>query len=72
MRARIEQLGAGDRQQQDWRFTRPIGDVLDEVQHRGLGPLQVVDHHDERFRGGNCFQEFADAPERLFGGDHLV
>ena len=65
MRARIEQLGAGDRQQQDRRVARPIGDVLDEVQHRRLGPLQVVDHHDERLRARQLLPGTCRTPQNV-------
>ena len=44
----VEQLRARDAEQEDRRVAREVGDVLDEVDEDGLGPLQVVDDDDLR------------------------
>ena len=46
--ARVQELGPGHAEQQDRRSAAPVGDVLDEVEERRLGPVQVVAHDDER------------------------
>ena len=42
-------------------------DVLEQVQQRRLGPVDVVDDDDERTRGGDALEQPADGPERLLG-----
>src|SRR6266540_4370196 len=44
----LEQLGAGDRQQQHGRRPRPVDDVLDEVEQGRLGSVQVVEDDHRR------------------------
>ena len=44
----VEELGAGDAEQEDRRTAREVGDVLDEVDEHRLRPLQVV--HDDDLR----------------------
>ena len=44
----VEELGSRDAEQEDRRGARPVDDVLDEVEHRRLRPVQVVDHEHER------------------------
>ena len=44
----LEQLGTGDAEQEDRRVARPVGDVLDQVEEDGLGPLEVVEDDDLR------------------------
>ena len=36
---------------------RPIRDVLDQIQHRRLGPVEVVDDEDERPLGRLSLEE---------------
>ena len=44
----LEQLGPGDAEQEDRCVPRPVGDVLDQVEEDGLGPLEVVEDDDLR------------------------
>ena len=44
----LEQLRAGDAEQEDRGVARPVGDVLDQIEEDGLGPLDVVEHDDLR------------------------
>ena len=44
----LEQLGAGEAEQQDRRATRECQRVLDEVEQRGVGPVRVLDHGEQR------------------------
>ena len=46
--AHIEELRAGEADEQDRRVARPVGDVLDEIEERGLAPVDVVEDDDER------------------------
>ena len=46
--ADVEQLGTSDTDQQDGGVARPVGEMLDQVQHRGLGPVDVVEDDDDR------------------------
>ena len=47
-RASVEQLGSSHAEKQDRDSSRPVGEVLDEVEERRLSPVDVVEHHDER------------------------
>ena len=46
--AALEQLRAREAEQQERRSAREGGDVLEQVEQRGLGPVRVLDHHHER------------------------
>ena len=67
-RPQLQQLGPGDAEQEDRRVAREVGDVLDEVEERRLGPLEVVDDDDLRPLGGARLEEPAEG-ERVSGGD---
>ena len=41
--AQLEQLGPRQTEDEQRRVARPVGDVLDQVEERRLGPLQVVE-----------------------------
>jgi hypothetical protein len=45
---------------------RPLEQVLDEVQQTGVGPLHVLEHHDDRVALGEAFEEGAP------GGEHVL
>ena len=47
-RTLVEELGAGDADEQDRRVVRPLRQMLDEVEKRRLGPLQVIEQDDQR------------------------
>ena len=52
----VEQLGPRDAEEEDRRAAREIGDVLDEVEERRLGPLEVVEHDDLRPLGAHALR----------------
>jgi hypothetical protein len=53
----VQQLRPCDTQKQDRNITRPVGDELDQVQHRRFGPLQVVNDQDERAATSSFFEQ---------------
>ena len=53
----VEELGSRDAEEEDRRGTRPVDDVLDEVEHRLLRPVEVVDHEHERPLAGALLEE---------------
>ena len=55
------ELRACDGDEQD-RTTTKIEDVLEELDQRRLGPLEVVDEKDERALGGQRLEEAPDRP----------
>ena len=42
---------------------RPVGEMLDEVEKPRLGPVDVVEHEDERLSARKCLDERADCGE---------
>ena len=70
-RAHVEQIGARHAQQQDGRAARPVGDVLDQVEERGLAPVDVVEHEHERTLARRGLEEPPDRPERVLAGRRL-
>ena len=46
--ADVQQLLAGDGDHEDWGVPGPVGDVVDEVEQGGLGPLDIVEHGHHR------------------------
>ena len=42
--SQLEELGPRDAEQQDRRVSRPVGEMLDQVEEDRLGPLDVVQH----------------------------
>ena len=64
-RALVEELRTCEADEQNRRFAGPIGEVLDEVEERRLGPLEVVEEGDQRPRPALGLEEAADRPGRL-------
>ena len=50
---------------------RPLEQVVQEVNHPCVGPLQVLDDHDDREVLGQPLEEQAPAREELFFREHL-
>ena len=50
---------------------RPLEEVVEEVDHSGIGPLQVLDDHDDRQVLGQSFEEQTPAGEELLFREHL-
>ena len=61
----VQQVGPREAEHQDRRLPRPVSDVLDQVQERGLAPVDVVEHHGERCHPRDRLKERPDRPERL-------
>ena len=66
-RSRLEQVGPCQADDQDRGGARSADDVLEEVEHRRLGPVNVVDDEDERPGRGDRLEEASEGPGRLFG-----
>src|SRR5262245_60298397 len=66
-RPTLQQLRPRQAQQQDGRITREVGEVLDEIEQRLLGPVQVVEDADERLRLRLLLEQLAKAPGDLLG-----
>jgi hypothetical protein len=60
--ALVEELAARRGQQQDRRVRRGVENVLEHVQERMLGPVDVVDQGDHRAGRGQALEELAGAP----------
>ena len=64
-RSRVEELWPRHAREQQRRLDDPVGEVLDEIEHRGLCPLHVVDHERDWLPASEPFEESADRPQRL-------
>ena len=64
-RAALEQLRAGRADEQQRDVARPAREVVDELEQRLLGPVQVVEHDDQRPAARERLEQLADRPERL-------
>jgi hypothetical protein len=54
--------------EEDRRVARPLGDVIDQIEKRRLGPMDVLEHDDERPVACKRLEQLPDRPERLLGG----
>ena len=63
-RALLEELGASGGDDHD-RALCPVGHVVDEVQQAVIGPVDVVQHEDQRVAGGEALEEAAPGLEQL-------
>ena len=63
----IEQVGPGEADQQDRYVSRPVGEMLDQVEERGLTPMDVVEDNDDRFRAGERLEQRLYGSESFFG-----
>ena len=52
----LEQLGPGQAEQQQRRVARPLGQVLEQVEHGRLCPVDVLEHDDQRLARGQLEQ----------------
>ena len=50
---------------------RPLEEMVQEVHHARVGPLQVLDHHDHREVFREALEEEPPAREELLPGEHL-
>ena len=67
--AAVEEFRAGDAEEQDRGAGREQPDPFDEIDERVLGPLDVVEHGDER---SLLFEQLAKRPGDLLGARCLV
>ena len=71
-RPRVEDVGSREAEEQDRRAAREAEDVLEQVEQRGLRPVDVVHRDDERSRHRKRLEEPAERPGGLLGGARLV
>ena len=60
----VEQVRSREAEDQQ-RRAHPVGDVLDEVEHRLLGPVDVLEEEDERLHVGKRAHDLAGGPRDL-------
>ena len=70
--ADLEQLGPSDAEQQHRGIPGPVRQVLDQVEEGRLGPMDVVEHDDERTFAREMLEQLADGPERVLGRTGLA
>ena len=61
----LEQLRAGGRDDEDRPVARPVEQVLDEVEQRIVGPVQILEEQDRRRRIGKALEEDAPRAEQV-------
>src|SRR5205823_556855 len=61
-RTDVEQLGAGKADDQERRIPHPLGEMLDQVEERVLGPVDVLESEYERLVVGHPLDPFAREP----------
>ena len=64
LRARIEQLGAGQRQDADRDVAHPRGELEDEVEKARAGPVHVLEDQDRRAFPNGALEEVTDRVEQ--------
>ena len=57
VRSAVAQLGPCQREHVDRVVSRPVEEVLDEVEQRRVGPLQVLEEHHDRIRVAQALEE---------------
>ena len=65
VRALFEQLGPGQRDDEDRGILRPFEEVVDEVQKARVGEVKVLEDHDHGTGRGQSFEERPPAAEEL-------
>ena len=61
----VRPLRPGEHEQEDGVVGRPVEQVVEEVDHSGVGPLQVLDDHHDRQVFGEALEEQTPAREQL-------
>ncbi len=64
-RSRCGQLGPGENEDVQGDVTRPVGQVVEEVQQAGVGVLRVFDEEDDRRADGEPLEEQPPAGEQF-------
>ncbi len=57
--------GASQRHDEDRKGARPVQQVFDEIEQRGIGPLQILEDHDHRVACGEPLEEEPPAREQV-------
>jgi hypothetical protein len=65
VRPRVEELGPRQAEHVDRGVSAPLDQVVDEGQQPGVGPLQVLEDHDDRGLLGDALEERPPGPEEL-------
>ena len=63
-RPTLEELRTGDAQHEHRCIRDEVSKVFEEVKEGGLGPVDVLDDHDERAIPGQFFEDFHVSPRR--------
>ena len=63
--AALEELGTGGSDDEEWHVRDPFHELVHEVEERLVGPVQVLEHEDERAQLGHRLEEVAPGRERL-------
>lgn len=63
--APLQELQAGQANDEDWELSRGFGDVLDQPEQGGIRPLEIVDQDHQRSPVGQQLEQVPDSP----GGD---
>ena len=68
----LEEVWPGEAQEEDRRTGAPPAQVLNEVEERGLAPVDVLEHNCQRPPFSQGLEEPTHRPERLLRGGHRV
>ena len=68
----VQELGAGEAEQQDRGAAREGHQVLEQVEQRRLGPVDVLDDRDQGALARDALEQPADGPGRLLDRGGLV
>ena len=67
-RALVEQVRPCETEDEDGRIVRPAGEVLEQIEQRGLGPVDVFDDDHDRLSARKLFEQPPHRPEHLTAG----
>ena len=63
----VEELGPSEAEHQNRRVACPVPEMLDEIEERRLGPVDVLDHERKRPFARTLFERLPYRPEDLLG-----
>ena len=69
-RSCLEQFGTPHTQQENWRVGGEVDEVLDEIEERRLGPMEILEDDDDGVRSRRRLQELSCGDEDLVGLRH--
>ena len=64
-RPHVQQFGPGQTEQEQRALAHPLCEVVDQLEQRFLGPVDVLEHHDQRLHVGELVRELARRPRDL-------